>query len=239
MTVVSTNQGGRCGYCLEDFEVNEHQLTHAGGKHDGWHPKCLKNMCLANPTFKCPYDQTMIDQNSLVSRTERVIETLKPAFLNAAYATALGLAAGAGIAGIAESAGMAEAAVAAAGAVGLAGAVVGGAAVAAGIVAGAVGLAEAEAVVGGAAVAGGAAGAVAGAGAVVGGAAVVMGANLIFDRLGVSQMAREHIYLGLVTGSVTTLAIELAIARLTTIIAIPQIALVAGVTAGVLSCIRR
>ena len=91
--VIETNRGGVCAICQEEFLSGDQQFTHEGGEdHNGFHRECFTVWLRTNPT--CPYDRQLISPNSLLSRTDRVMARLGPAFVNAACAAYLGIAAG-------------------------------------------------------------------------------------------------------------------------------------------------
>jgi len=87
--IITTNRGGICGICQNEFGHLDQQITHIGGEnHDGFHKTCLAKWVVLNPT--CPYDKTPLDPNSLISRTDQIAAKLRPALTNAAYAACFG-----------------------------------------------------------------------------------------------------------------------------------------------------
>jgi hypothetical protein len=89
--VIEIQRGGTCAICREDFSLDERQFTHVGEKgHKGFHKKCLARWVSLNPT--CPLDRMPIDPRSILSRTERIMARLRPALANGASAVCLVLA---------------------------------------------------------------------------------------------------------------------------------------------------
>ncbi len=87
--IVTTQRGGCCGICLEEFVPPELQFTHEGGEgHDGFHKSCLGKWLIHHST--CPLDRQVIDRSSLVSRTDLIRERLKIAMVNASLAVCFG-----------------------------------------------------------------------------------------------------------------------------------------------------
>lgn len=89
--LITSNRGGTCCICLGEFEDSDKPITHVGGEgHDGFHRNCLKKWVIRSPI--CPYDKQLINESSLISRTDKMIAKLKPALTNAAYAACFGIA---------------------------------------------------------------------------------------------------------------------------------------------------
>ena len=76
-TLITTNIGGTCGICREDFEKGEEQFTHVGATHDAFDENCFKLHLNNNPY--CPYDRKKIDLGHLrIPMRERLTKIFAP-----------------------------------------------------------------------------------------------------------------------------------------------------------------
>ncbi len=103
--VIRSNRGELCAICKEEFGwleklgLRNQRVTHVGGEgHDGMHRKCLAEWLRTRLTPKCPYDEKLIDQASINTRTYRILDKFESALTNAVYAACFGVAAGVGAA---------------------------------------------------------------------------------------------------------------------------------------------
>ena len=223
--IITTNKGGRCGVCQEDFGPRDQQVTHVGGEnHDGFHRPCLARWVVQKPI--CPWDQQAIDPNSLTTRTDRIMARLRPALANAVYAACFGIIAGAG----AGAVGIADLELT----VGLA-AVIAAQAATMGRLGGAAGIATLAGIagaLGGIRLGGGIRG-------VAVGVATGIGIDWILNRREVDEIARKNIENGMTVGAFVSMVAVLTDTITTPLTAIAVTSLFGGGLAGILSLIRR
>lgn len=250
-----------CCIGQDDLLIGEERVSHAEGGQHGFHRDCLVSWLTRK--LICPVCRRALDPNSLISRTDRIMERLRLALVNSTYAALFGAAAGvvgmgaaraAEIAGAEEAGGAAK--IAGTAALVVASAVLGQTARmlrlagAGGLAIGlAIGLVEAAGigtvVVGTVETAGAGAEAIAiaiaiaaaGTAAIAAAGAVTgIGINWILDRRRVDQSAHDNIGWGMVTGGLTALcALNAASSPLT---AIAVISIFGGIAAGISSYLQ-
>lgn len=237
--IVETNIGEICTICREEFSPRERKYNHVdeNGKpanHDPFHRSCLAQWIIRHPT--CPLDRQLIDPSSLISRTERIMERLRPALVNAAYAAFFGMITG--VAGVVSAGIAAPAAVGAAPAAGIAAGIAGAA-----VRAGGAGAAAVVAVGAGAGIAAGAAGAAVravGAGAAgIAGVGVGIGIKRVLEHRGFDPIVIENIAIGMLAGGTACVDVEMTGIVFTPLTAISTISLIGGAAAGILFLVRR
>src|SRR5882672_130769 len=99
--------GLECGICYVEFKQGERAWTHEdpegnGQRHDPFHEHCLIDWLERIP--RCPMDQTPIDLNSMLRKTNTIFKKTKQCLLNTACSASLGALA-AGVIGVASAVG--------------------------------------------------------------------------------------------------------------------------------------
>ena len=79
--VIKENTGGDCSICWHPFSPGEKEVNHENAAHKGFHWNCFRLGLKQHPI--CPVDYQEYD---LRSRTEKIIEWVKPALVHAAAA---------------------------------------------------------------------------------------------------------------------------------------------------------
>ncbi len=233
--VIKENTGGDCSICWHPFSPGEKEVNHENAAHKGFHWNCFRLGLKQHPI--CPVDYQEYD---LRSRTEKIIEWVKPALVHAAAAAFFGIGVGAVGTAAAEVVGAGAVAVAGVAAVGSGLVAIGelatvGRAGVAGITAGAAGVAALKA--------GGVAGAIAAGGAIVGTLLFLGGleVGIGIDRIRNYSFDPGHswdIRTGILAGGILCGIGAAAGIVSTPLAAIATLALTGGATAAMLSLVR-